>query len=255
MNNGKDELEIFDHLEDEQEAPQQFRRINEAPAPSGEPRNGKRLIITVILLLLLALGVWRFIQWNNSTSQTPEQITAPVTTSPSSEANIPSTSASYLNGDKPQAVEGRPAANPSAVTIAPASKPEVDTKDAESVMRGFITITNSRDSAEPNDFERVKEWAAPYSAIEDMGGFDAYGNDTADVLPAPVTVEKIEVKDPTGDQPRDTSIRRSRVLETTVLASTGQKLRLEWEVTTMMDEGENWKVTDAQLKNWQGISE
>lgn len=254
MNNGKDQLEIFDHLEDEQEAPQQFRRINEAPAPSGQPRNGKRLIIAVILLLLLALGVWRFTQWTNK-PQNQEPAAEPSTSSTAAEVSTPSTSASYLNGDKPQAVEGRPAANPSAVTIAPASKPEVDTKDAESVMRGFITITNSRDSAEPNDFERVKEWAAPYSAIEDMSGFDAYGNDTADVLPAPVTVEKIEVKDPTGDQPRDTSIRRSRVLETTVLASTGQKLRLQWEVTTMMDESENWKVTDAQLKNWQGVSE
>lgn len=254
MNNGKDELEIFDHLEDEQETPQQFRRINEAPAPSGQPRNGKRLIIAVILLLLLALGIWRFTQWTNK-PQTQEPAAVPSTSSTAAEVSSPSTSASYLNGDKPQAVEGRPAADPSAVTIAPASKPEVDTKDAESVMRGFITITNSRDSAETSDFERVKEWVTPYSAIEDMSGFDAYGNDTADVLPAPVTVENIEVKDPTGDQPRDTSIRRSRVLETTVLASTGQKLRLQWEVTTMMDEGENWKVTDAQLKNWQGVSE
>lgn len=67
--------------------------------------------------------------------------------------------------------------------------------------------------------------------------------------------EKIEVKEAKEIQPRNTSMRQSRVLETTVLASTGQKLRLEWEVTAMLDEAGQWKVTEANLYSWQGVSE
>jgi hypothetical protein len=255
MSNRKDELEIFDHLdtEDTQQS-QQFRRLNETAAQSSGRPNAKRALIALVIVLLLGLAIWRVIQWQNNRHEEPAATAAPTTSSAPADAT-PSTSASYLNGQYPQAVEGRGAADPNAVEIPPATMPEVDAKDAESVMRGFITITNSRDSAEPADFERVKEWVSPYSAIEDMSGFDAYGNDTADILPAPVTVENIEVKEATSTQPRNTSIRQSRVLETTVLASTGQKLRLEWEITAMMDENEVWKVTEASLYTWQGVSE
>lgn len=256
MTNRKDELEIFDDLDTEDnQQPQQFRRLNETAAQGGSGRpKAKRALIALVIVLLLGLAMWRVIQWQNNRQEEPANHPAP-TTSSAPAPTTPSTSASYLNGQYPQAVEGRGAADPNAVEIPPATMPKIDTKDAESVMRGFITITNSRDSAEPADFERVKEWVAPYSAIEDMSGFDAYGNDTADVLPAPVTVEKIDIKDPTSTQPRNTSMRQSRVLETTVLASTGQKLRLEWQVTAMMDENETWKVTEASLYTWQGVSE
>lgn len=251
MSNNHDDLAIFDDLEPEHEISQNFRRINETVATGKRP-GGKRALIALVLVLVIALGTWRFTQWNNARQTKAETPPAPVATTETGAAT-PSTSASYLNGDKPQAVEGREEANPSAVSIPAATMPEIDAKDAESVMRGFITITNSRDSTD--DFNRVKEWVVPYSAIEDMSGFDAYGNDTADILPAPVTVEKIEVKDPTNNQPRNTSMRQSRVLETTVLASTGQKLRLEWEVTAMLAETGQWKVTEANLYSWQGISQ
>lgn len=254
MSNRKDELEIFDHLDTQDEPqPQQFRRLNETAAQSSGRPNAKRALIALVIVLLLGLAIWRVIQWQNNRHEEPAATAAPTTSSAPADAT-PSPSASYLNGQYPQAVEGRGAADPNAVEIPPATMPEVDAKDAESVMRGFITITNSRDSAEPADFDRVKEWVSPYSAIEDMSGFDAYGNDTADILPAPVTAQNIEVKEATSNQPRNTSMRQSRVLETTVLASTG-KLRLEWEVTAMMDENETWKVTEASLYTWQGVSE
>lgn len=252
MVRSKDALEIFDNLESEQSQQQkQFRRLNETAATSDDHSGSKRFIVVLIIVLLLALGSWWVIHSLNNQQDTEASAAKTETSSPV----LPSSSfsASYLNGEHPQAAEGRTALNPKAVEIPPATMPEIKVEDPESVMRAFITIVNNRNSSDLADFNRVKEWVAPYSSIEDMSGFDTYGTETTDLLPAPVTVEKIKVEASTENQMSNTSTRQSRVLETTVLASTGQKLRLKWEVTAMMDEKETWKVTEASLYNWQGI--
>lgn len=255
MVRSKDALEIFDNLESEQSQQQkQFRRLNETAATSDDHSGSKRFIVVLIIVLLLALGSWWVIHSLNNQQDTEASAASAAKTETSSPV-LPSSSfsASYLNGEHPQAAEGRTALNPKAVEIPPATMPEIKVEDPESVMRAFITIVNNRNSSDLADFNRVKEWVAPYSSIEDMSGFDTYGTETTDLLPAPVTVEKIKVEASTENQMSNTSTRQSRVLETTVLASTGQKLRLKWEVTAMMDEKETWKVTEASLYNWQGI--
>lgn len=247
----RDNLNIFDEIDDPQQAPQEFESLREEAEPAVTPARSpwKRILLALLLLAVIALGIFRFNQWRADKNENAQQQSQPAQTSVSLEAT-PTASSTYVDGNSPQAVQTRESPSANVVSIPPATKPTVDTKNPESVMKGFITIVNSRDSAD--DFSRVEEWAQPYSLIDDMSDFDVYHQGANKVLPAPVTVRDIDVKDPIVGQPADSSIRRSRVLNTTVEAHTGQKLLLEWKVTAMKD-GDNWKVTDAALDSWSGV--
>lgn len=242
----RDDLKIFDEIDDEKNEQQEFSRINEPEERETSRFPVKRLLAAALILLLIGLGIMRFMQWRADREE--PSTTATLQSSTATEPTATATT-TYIDGDSPQAVETRGTPSASAISIASATKPAVDTKNPESVMKGFITIVNSRDSAD--DFDRVEEWVKPYSLIEDMSSFDVYDSGKNQVLPSPVTVEKIKVEDPVVGQPADTNIRRSRVLKTTVKAHTGQKLVLDWKVTAMK-EGNDWKVTEANLDSWSG---
>lgn len=247
----RDDLKIFDELDDEAQDQESFARINENQPRQPRSRRGLlKVVIALAIIAALALGVFRFMQWRDSRND--ESNAASDTTSVEAaqpETTATAKSSTYVDGDNAQAVETRDAPQPSQVAIPVAKQPAVDQTKAESVISGFITIINSRNSQD--DFSRVEEWVAPYSLIDDLSSFDIYKGDNGSVLPAPATVRNIELKDKAEGQPADTPTRVSKVVEATVEAHTGQKVKLTWQVTVMKD-GENWKVTTARLDSWQG---
>lgn len=247
----RDDLKIFDELDDENQPQEEFARINdthEEERATTRRAGVRRIIIGLIFLAVLLLAILRFVQWGENRQE--QESAAPAIQSTSAPAETSSSPTStYVDGDNQQAAETRGAPQPSQVAIPAATQPEVDKTNPESVMKGFVTIINSRDSAD--DFDRVKQWVEPYSLIEDMSSFDVYQADAAQVLPAPVTTRDVQIKDAAAGQPANTPSRVSKVVENTVEAHTGQKVKLTWELTAMQD-GDEWKVTDARLDSWQG---
>lgn len=253
----RDELDAFDRIDHSDQAePANWEDIDQ-PEPE-RPRRGRSALIALLVLILAGLILWRLAPWEDKGTAPAATETAAPVTGPSSDGqastSAPSTASGsgVIDGEAPQAVEGREAPTSGAVDVPTPEQPKVDTADPESVMRGMLTALNNRTTGDASDLTTAETWTSEYTPLS-LADIDPYQQAGPMYGRAPAAVQGIEFARVPDAKPADSRASQTRQATVRVQSNTGEVIVQTWLLTASVD-GKTWKITDAALDSWTGAT-
>lgn len=251
----KDELDVFDSLPSNRDASDTEHWDSIVSVRERRSPRWRGIALVLGVLVIAGLSILRWGPWN----ATPE----PSAPAPAAEAEVSATPSpvsssssaalgdpDHVDGFGPQAVESRGEPSGSASIPAP-RQPEVNTGNAESVMKAFLTAINARSSGDADDLKTVEDWTADYSALPSLVDLDPHQadgpmHDKAPTRATEVTLERVE-----GAKPADSKVSQTRDAVVRVESSDGTVTLQTWRILASLDDT-TWKITEASLESWTG---